>query len=59
MESAISQIKHLMQTTDEAGRLNIRKTLQQVQSEFESPKDVLHSIANSVGSRLSPCAMGN
>ncbi|KAJ5610647.1 hypothetical protein N7510_007366 [Penicillium lagena] len=47
MDSVIAQIKHLMQTADEAGRLNIRKTLQQVQAEFDSPKEVLHSIANS------------
>jgi demethylsterigmatocystin 6-O-methyltransferase len=46
MDSVVSQIKHLMQTADEAGRLNISKTLQQVQSEFVSPKEVLHSIAN-------------
>lgn len=49
MDSVVAQIKHLMQTADEAGRLNIRKTLQQVQSELDTPKEVLHSIANWVG----------
>ncbi|CAL5873605.1 uncharacterized protein PFLUO_LOCUS7886 [Penicillium psychrofluorescens] len=46
MDSVVAQIKHLMQTADEVGRLNIRKTLQQVQSEFDSTNEVVHSLAN-------------
>lgn len=49
MDSVVAQIKHLMQTADEVGRLNIRKTLQQVQSEFDSTNEVVHSLANLVG----------
>jgi demethylsterigmatocystin 6-O-methyltransferase len=48
MDSIVAQIKALADTADEAGRLEIIKTLQQVKVDLQTSKDVLMEIAGLV-----------
>lgn len=49
MDPIVAQVRALAEAADEEGRLNIIKTLRQVQAELQSPKDSLMEIAGSVG----------
>lgn len=49
MDSIVTQIRTLAETTDEIGRLEIHKALRDIQLEIQSPKDVLMELVNSVG----------
>lgn len=48
MDSIVAQIQNLVKTADEGERMNILKTLRQVQLDLQSPKDVLMEFINSV-----------
>ncbi|KAJ5347653.1 Winged helix-turn-helix transcription repressor DNA-binding [Penicillium brevicompactum] len=47
MDPIVAQVRALAEAADEEGRLNIIKTLRQVQAELQSPKDSLMEIAGS------------
>ncbi|KAJ5721361.1 S-adenosyl-L-methionine-dependent methyltransferase [Penicillium malachiteum] len=46
MDALIAQIQTLAHATDDAGRLNIQRALQNVQMEIQSPQDVLMQFGN-------------
>jgi hypothetical protein len=48
MDSIIAQIQALAKTSDDAGHLEIKKALADVQLELQGPKDLLYNLANSV-----------
>ena len=48
MDSIVAQIKAFADTADEAGRLEIIKTLQQVKVDLQTPKDVLMELVGLV-----------
>ncbi|KAJ5669145.1 S-adenosyl-L-methionine-dependent methyltransferase [Penicillium macrosclerotiorum] len=47
MDSILDQIRDLSQRSDEAGQLRIQKALRDIQTELQSPKDLLMDLANS------------
>jgi demethylsterigmatocystin 6-O-methyltransferase len=48
MDSIVAQIKALADSSDEAGRLEIIKTIRQVKNELQTPKDILMEHAGLV-----------
>lgn len=48
MDSIVTQIRALAQSTDETGRLEIQKVLRDIQLEIQNPKDIIMEIGNSV-----------
>ncbi|KAJ5980347.1 S-adenosyl-L-methionine-dependent methyltransferase [Penicillium waksmanii] len=47
MDAIVTQIRDLVQSSDEATRLDIQKALRQVQLDLQDPKEVLMDLANS------------
>lgn len=48
MDSIATQIRSLAQTADEAGRLEIQRSLREIQLEMQNPTDVIMEIGNFV-----------
>lgn len=48
MDSIATQIRALAQTADEAGRLEIQRTLRELQLEMQNPTDVIMEFGNFV-----------
>ena len=52
MDSIITQIRSLAEAADKAGRHSILDALQQLQSQLETPQDVLMKLYNSVSQKF-------
>ncbi|KAJ5748752.1 uncharacterized protein N7511_010448 [Penicillium nucicola] len=58
MDSIVAQIKALADTANEAGRLEIIKTLQQVKVDLQTPKDVLFELVGLGGTTIAMLRVG-
>lgn len=53
MDSIVTQIHALVQSTDEEGRREIQRAVRQLQLDLRGPQEVLFDMGNSVGGGFS------